>query len=152
MGNTSKKSKAKKASDAPDAPKKKTVFDTINALSSVRPLTYQQLQDDGFPYEPFLINRAFSLSEETIGLANLMNKNSGLDKEMHATFYIHALRPRRRFEQWPKALVDEEAKTIAQYYGMSLREAKLHRNLHTKDELDTMRTIVAEGIRLSRSR
>lgn len=134
----------------PTVPAKKTVFDTIRSVSGIRPLSYQQLRDEGFPYEPFIVNRAFSLTEETVRMSSLMNERPWLDADMQATFYIHALRPKRRFEQWPKALKDEEVKTIAQYYGMSMREARLHHHLHTTEQLAAMREVLEQGARPSR--
>lgn len=132
--------------------KKKTIFDAINAVSSMRPLTYQDMQSEGLPYDAFMVNRAFSLSEDAVRAAALMNERPYLDKDMQATFYIHTLRPRRRFEKWPKALTDDDVSVIAQYYGMSVREAKLYANLHTKEQYAEMREVLAEGAQPSRYR
>lgn len=131
---------------------KNTIFQTINALSATRPLTYQDLIEDNLPYEPFMINRAFSLTEDTVLAAAQMNERPYLDKDVHATYYVHALRPRRRFEKWPKLLDDPDIKIIAQYYGMSPREAKLHLHLHTKEQVNVMRQALSEGARPSRYR
>lgn len=133
-------------------PKKNTIFDTVNAVSSVRPLTYQDIQSQNLPYDAFMINRAFSLSEDAVRAAALMYERPHLDKDMQATFYIHTLRPRRRFEKWPKGLTDENTRLIAEYYGMSLREAKLHANLHTKEQYAEMREVLEHGARPSRYR
>lgn len=132
--------------------KKKTIFDAINAVSGVRPLTYQDMLSEGLPYEPFMVNRAFSLSEDAVRAAALMNERPHLDKDMQATFYIHTLRPRRRFEKWPKALTDDDVSVIAQYYGMSQREAKLYANLHTTEQYAEMREVLADGAQPSRYR
>jgi len=132
--------------------KKSTIFDTIKAISSTRPLTYQDLQDENCPYEPFMVNRAFSLTEDTVLAASMMNERSHLDKDMQAEFYIHTLRPRRRFEKWPKNLTDADATTVAQYYGMSVREAKISSHLHTKEQVEAMRKVLEEGARPSRFR
>lgn len=141
------------SSSEPIATKKApTIFDTINALSSIRPLTYHDLVEDNLPYDRFMINRAMSLSEDTVLAAAQMNERSHLDKDVHAAYYIHALRPRRRFEKWPKLLDDPDAKIIAQYYGMSVREAKFHLRLHTKEQVITMRRLLEEGGRPSRIR
>lgn len=131
---------------------KKTIFDAINAVSSVRPLTYQDMQSQNLPYDAFMVNRAFSLSEDAVRAAALMNERPHLDKDMQATFYIHTLRPRRRFEKWPKGLNDAEIGLIADYYGMSHREAKLHANLHTKEQYAEMREVLEHGARPSRYR
>lgn len=133
-------------------PKKKTIFDTINAVSSVRPLSYQDIQSQNLPYDAFMVNRAFSLSEDAVRAAALMNERPHLDKDMQATFYIHTLRPRRRFEKWPKGVTEEEIRLIADYYGMSPREAKLHANLHTKEQYAEMREVLEHGARPSRYR
>lgn len=131
---------------------KKTIFNTITALSSVRPLTYQDMMSEGLPYEPFMVNRAFSLSEDAVRAASLMNERPYLDKDMQATFYIHTLRPRRRFEKWPKGLQDEEITVIAQYYGMSVREAKYYKNLHTTEQITAMKGVLEDGARPTRYR
>lgn len=135
-----------------ESKKPATIFDTINALSSTRPLTFEELHERNYPYEPFMVNRAFSLSEDAVRAAALMNERPHLDKDMQATFYIHTLRPRRRFEKWPKGLKNDEVEILAEYYGMSLREAKLHANLHTKEQYAVMREVLEQGARPSRYR
>jgi hypothetical protein len=132
--------------------KKPTIFNTINALSATRPLTYQDLVEQNLPYEPFMVNRAFSLSEDAVLAASMMNQRPHLDKADQAAFYIHTLRPRRRFEKWPKSLEDPDSAVIAKYYGMSQREAKLSANLHTKEEVTVMRKVLEDGASPSRFR
>lgn len=139
-------------SSASKPPKKKTLFDTIKAVSSVRPLTYEDIVAQDLEYDPLMVNRAFSLSEDAVRAAALMNERPHLDPEMQATFYIHTLRAKRRFEEWPKKLVDEELPIIAQYYGISLREAKFHKNLHTKEQITAMQEILKDGARPTRYR
>lgn len=136
--------------DEEEVIKENVTFKAISALSSIRPLTYQDIVEENWPYEPFLINRAFSLSEDTVKAAAQMNEHPTLTKDMHAAYYIHSVRPRRRFEKWPKLLDDPEVTIIAQYYGMSIREAKLHLHLHTKEALRAMQKSLAMGGQPSR--
>jgi len=144
--------------DEEEVVKENLAFKAINALSSIRPLTYQDIVEENWPYEPFLINRAFSLSEDTVKAAAQMNEHPTLTKDMHAAYYIHSVRPRERFkrkadgttQKWPKLLDDPEVKIIAQYYGLSIREAKLHLHLHTKEQVNMMRRALEEGARPSR--
>lgn len=138
--------------DSNKSPKPPSIFDTIKAISSTRPLTFANLVEDNLPYDAFMINRAFSLTEDTVLAAALMNERPHLDKDMQAAFYISTLRPRRRFEKWPKSLDDPTAKTVAAYYGMSVREAKLSANLHTNEEIQEMRKVLDDGARPSRFR
>lgn len=132
--------------------KKKTFFDTVNTLSATRPLTYEDLVEQGLPYDSFMINRAFSLSEDAVLAASIMNQYAQLDKREQSAFYIHTLRPRRRFEKWPGKLSDPDTEIVARYYGMSPREAKLSANLHTKEELRAMRKVLEDGATPSRFR
>lgn len=104
------------------------------------------------PYEAFLVNRAFSLTADTVLAAALMNERSWLPADIQATFYIHAVRPRSRWEKWPKGLEDKDADTVAGYYGMSTREAKAHAKLHTKKQLTEMRKMLDDGAVPSRFR
>jgi len=131
-------------------PPKPTAFTTIRALSENRPLSYKDIRKEGWPYEAFLINRAFSLNPETIMMAAMMNERPNIDRDMHAAFYIATLRPRRRFESWPKELKDDEVKVLCDYYGMSPREARLHRGLHTVDQLTEMKRLLQDGVRFTR--
>lgn len=143
-----KKKKAVEADEEPSAP---TVFTTINHLSSVRPLKYANLVEQNMPYQKFLINRAFSLSEDTVMAASMMNERSGLDDDIQATFYIHAVRPRKRWEKWPKSISQDTIEIIAQYYGMSKREAKTVAELHTSEHISSMKAFLETGARPSRN-
>jgi hypothetical protein len=124
---------------------KVTPFTTIKHISETRPLSYKDLPEMQLPYEPFLVNRAFSLSEDTVLIAALMNERSGISHDMQASFYIGAIRARRRFEKWPKGIADKDVDTIASYYAMSKKEARLHQNLHTKAQLKTMQSLLDAG-------
>lgn len=131
---------------------KPNVFTAIKMISSQRPVCYQDIVEANAPYETFMVNRAFSLSEDTVIAANAMNLRGYLDKDAQATYLIHAIRPRHRFEKWPKMESDAEIDIIARYYGMSTREAKLSRGLHTISEVAVMKAVLEEGAHPSRFR
>lgn len=123
-------------------PKKPSPFDTVNALSETRPLVYNDLMELGCSYDPFLINRAFSLHQDTVFVAALLNERSFLDKDVQATFLINTVRPRKRWAKWPKQSEDDKARIVADYYGMSLREAKLSVDLHTDEQIFEMKKLL----------
>lgn len=138
--------------EAVEVTKKPNVFDTIKAISATRPLTYQQIEEKRCPYEPFIVNRAFSLHEDTVKQASVMNQRPQLEKSEQATYYIHSIRPRHRFKEWPKLLFDPEIAIIAKYYGMSPREAKLSAHIHTNEQVKVMRKVLDEGASPSKFR
>lgn len=131
---------------------KPNIFTTIKAISEVRPLVYDDIVEMGSPYEPFMVNRAFSLSKDTVLAASLMNERPFLENREQVAFYVNTLRPRNRFEAWPKMANDEEAEVIAKYYGMSRREARLFARLHTTEQFAAMRSVLEEGATPSRIR
>jgi hypothetical protein len=130
--------------------KKPTIFSTVKALSETRPLMYADIVEQDLPYEAFMVNRAFSLSEDTTIAASIMNLHSWMDKDQQAMFYIHTIRPRRRFEKWPKTMEQDAVNTIAKYYGMSRREALLHVQLHSPEQLNAMCEVLSQGAEPSR--
>lgn len=129
---------------------KNTTFTTIKAISETRPLTYKDLKDMNAPYDPFLVNRAFSLSEDSILAASLMNLRGHIDDDMQASFYIRTLRPRKRFEKWPKALDQDNISIIAKYYGMSRREASFYEATHSDEQITAMKEVLKLGAEPSR--
>lgn len=143
--------KKKKSEPTEDKPVKPTPFMTIRALSQTRPFKYEDAQEQGWPYEPYLINRAFSMTEDTALLAAMMNERSHICNEMHAAFYVTTVRPRARFEKWPKAAEEEEVALLCNYYGWSPREARLSVGIHTESQLTEMRELLQDGVRRSRS-
>ena len=131
-----------------DKVQKPSPFGTIKAISETRPLTYQSLVDAGLPYETFLVNRAFSLTADTVLIAAMLNERSHLDADVQALFYINTIRPRKRWEKWPKGITDKRVTIVAKYYGISEREAKLSMSLHSEDQLSTMEKAISEGTNL----
>ena len=129
--------------------KKPTPFDVINALSEIRPLTYNDLLEKG-PYDTFLINRSLSLSEDTTFIAAILNERSFLDKDVQANFIINTVRPRRRWSKWPKTVDKSKDQLVANYYGISLREAKLYSGLHSEKQLQEMSKILDTGQKVVR--
>ena len=129
--------------------KKQTPFDVINALSETRPLTYNDLLEKG-PYDTFLINRSLSLSEDTTFIAAILNERSFLDKDVQANLIINTVRPRRRWAKWPKTVDKSKDQLVANYYGISLREAKLYSGIHSEEQLNEMSKVLDTGQKVIR--
>ena len=136
----------------PKAPAKPTLFTTIAAVSSTRPLTYKDVHEREWPVDAFMMNRAFSLSEDSVLAANMLNQRPHLPADAHIAFYVNTLRARRRFEKWPKSLVDDETRTIARFYGISYREATQCHGIHTTEEVVEMQRLLDQGAQPTRLR
>lgn len=117
-------------------PKKQTPFGAIKLITERRPLTLRDFDD--VPYDAFLTTRALSLTKDTVLVASMVNQRPQMDRDMQIAFYLSSIRPRRRYESWPKQLEDPETQLIAAYYGMSKREAAIQRGIHTTEQYTAM--------------
>lgn len=102
------------------------VFDIVTDLSQVKNDLSRNANRDEFEkeYNPFMINKAFSMHVDTCMYAAQMNELWELDKQLQHDYFLHALSPKKRFG-WIKG--DEKDKSIelvAKVYNVNLRRAK----------------------------
>lgn len=74
-------------------------------------------------YKPYIINRSLSGSMDCILIANEMNKNSHLDKDMQYAFYLHLVRKKKRYNTWIHKSKIENLDVVKKYYGYSNEKA-----------------------------
>jgi hypothetical protein len=96
-------------------------------------------------YNAFIINRALSYHSDAILVANALNERAHLDKKLQALFLINTLRPRKRYSKWVKAVVSDDARVVAEYYGCSLRRARELVSLHSSEQLTNMCARLEKG-------
>ena len=89
------------------------LFDITNNINSKTGLlSLEELKE---AYTPFIINKAFSQTKDTIFYANEMNCNSNLSIDMQYDFYYHLIPKKKRFGKWNKKdKADEELINIIQ--------------------------------------
>ena len=139
--------------------KKLSFFDIVNninlcqkspdILKGVTADSSEALPDPESPekaYIPFMINRSFSFFQDTVLFANEMNIASHLPARMQYDFYKTALRPRKRFSKWFKAIPDSnDIKVIMEHYGYSSQKAQDVLDLFSKDDLKQLHKIHSKG-------
>jgi len=104
--------------------KKLNVFTFIDIISTKR--NYIELDEENInEYNPFVINMAFSLSIDTLMYANEMNTHYNIPKSQHYAYLINSnIRPRNRYEKWPKKLENQNLELIKEYYKYSDAKAR----------------------------
>lgn len=127
------------------AAKQTKIWQYYDAVSARRDVSILDDPDFDKEYQPFLINRGLSYHEDAVLSANLMNERAALDKKLQVLFLINTLRPRKRFSQWVKSSVSDDARTVAEYYGCSLRHARDLVSLHTSEQLAYMQSRLEKG-------
>lgn len=72
--------------------KKTAIFSIVNNIS------YNKNQSlDISDYNPFIVNKAFSLYPDTILISNEMNINHHISKKMQHDYLFHMIRKRKRW-------------------------------------------------------
>jgi len=106
------------------------LFDLINHLS-----TKQEYEYDIKDYTPWMINKAFSNTMDTVYFAEAMNKFSHLPKDIQRDFYLQALPAKKRYGKWNKATINNQVEMIMTNYQVNQQVAEKYLKLLSKSEL-----------------
>ena len=115
--------------------------DWLNSIN----FTKEDLSDKVGDYPPYIINRCLSAHIDCILFANEMNMNHHLDKDMQYTFYLNALRKRKRFSPWIRKDKVQDLECIKQYYGYSNEKASQVLKLLNKEQLNFIKKRLEKG-------
>lgn len=96
-------------------------------------------------YSPFMVNRGLSYFQDTVLLANEMNRASHIDHRMQYDFLRIAIRKRKRFSKWMKKTVPARIETIKEYYGYSDAKAEAISDLISDDDIKAMKVVLSKG-------
>jgi hypothetical protein len=118
-------------------------FDFINDITHKKEniLTLDNEKD----YSPFLTNRALSYHQDTVLLANEMNRCSHIDHALQHHFLLHAIRKRKRFSKWAKKSVPAKVEVIKEYYGYSDAKAEAVQDLISDETIKEMKSVLSKG-------
>lgn len=114
------------------------VFDYVKTINEKT----DQLDIDG--YVPFIVNKAFSFTLDTIFYANMMNINSHIDAKMQYDFYYHALPKKKRFGKWIKKDTPDIA-SIREYYNCSIQKAIEYSKILTIEQVAILKQRMDKG-------
>lgn len=96
-------------------------------------------------YNPYLVNRGLSYFQDTISLANEMNRFHFLDKKLQYEFLLNIVRKRKRFSKWHKKEQDQNVEIISEYYNCSQRKASDILKVLTEEQVSAIREIHLKG-------
>ena len=96
-------------------------------------------------YNSFLVNRGLSYFQDTVLLANEMNRNHHLDEKLQYDFLRNIVRKRKRFSKWAKKDTVDSIEVIKEYYGYSNSKAESVADLISPEQLDYMRSKLSKG-------
>ena len=124
------------------ASKKITPFDFLNSINHSKKDMY--LGNDN-AYIPYMINRSLSYFNDTVLMANEMNRYHHLDGELQYQFLLNIVRPRKRFSKWIKPEANDNIDAVKKYYGYSDEKARQVLPLLTTEQIKTINKKVHTG-------
>jgi hypothetical protein len=98
-------------------------FDFINAIND----TKQNIMVDDITekaYNAWIVNHTLSYFNDTVLLANEMNRYHHLDNHPQFSFLINTVRKRKRFSKWMKPVKSDDLEVVKAYYGYSNDKAR----------------------------
>ena len=119
-------------------------FDYLNSIN----LTKQDIMIDDDcekAYNSFMVNRGLSYFQDTIIIANEMNKHHQIDNKLQYQFLINMIRKRKRFSKWAKAQKESDIDAVKEYYGYSNEKARQALTLLSPDQITIIKNKVSKG-------
>ena len=119
-------------------------FDYLNSIN----LTKKDIMIDDDcekAYNSFMVNRGLSYFQDTIIIANEMNRHHQLDNKLQYQFLINMIRKRKRFSKWAKAQKESDIDAVKEYYGYNNEKARQALTLLSPDQITIIKNKVSKG-------
>ena len=115
------------------------LFDILDAITQTK--EDLNFNDDEIKknYSNFIINRFVSMSEAFIPLVNEINKYGDIPKSVHYRYLSSSMPKRKQYFKYLKKQKDineDELPYIADYFSVSIREAKQYMTMLKKETIN----------------
>ena len=115
-------------------------FDITKNINTGGPNLMRDTENDELAqkgYPAFVVNRAFSYTQDTLHIANVINQYHQLDARPQYEFLKSAIRPKKRYgSKWAKPETNDTINTIAEHYKCNRRVAEQYLTLMTQQQID----------------
>lgn len=129
---------------------KKRPFDFVKSINQTKEDLMTDTANDEMAekeYDPFIVNKALSFFPDTVILSNEMNQRSHLSNRMQFYFYLHSIRKKARFKEWPKKEKDSNIELIRKYFCYNDAKAQTALSMLTEDDIDKIKDSLTTGIK-----
>ena len=96
-------------------------------------------------YPPFIVNKILSGFQDTVMLANEVNRNHFLDKDMQFQFLLNSIRAKKRFSPFLRADKLKDIECVKEYYGYNNEKAKSALDILTKEQIKLIKEKLFKG-------
>ena len=96
-------------------------------------------------YNSFMVNRGLSYFQDTVIIANEINRHHQIDSKLQYQFLINMIRKRKRFSKWAKAQKESDIDAVKEYYGYSNEKSRQALTLLSPDQITIIKNKVSKG-------
>jgi len=96
-------------------------------------------------YNAFMVNRSLSYFNDTVLMANEINRYHHLDNRLQFDFLLNIVRKKKRFSKWMKPETVSDVEVVKDYYGYTNEKAKQALTLLTSDQINELKKKVYKG-------
>ena len=119
-------------------------FDYLNSIN-ISKTDIMSSDIDEKAYNSFMVNRCLSYFNDTVILANEMNRYAHIDSRLQYDFLKQIVRKRKRFSKWTKVDKTPDIDVIKEYYNYSKEKAHQILPLLTSEQIDVLRRKISKG-------
>ena len=117
----------------------------LNSINLVKNDLMEEDPDNIRQFSPFIINKCMSGHIDTLMIANEMNLNHGLDKDMQYRFYLNSVRKRKRYSPWLRKDKVKDLDVVKSYYGYSNEKAQQALRILSPEQIDYIKSKLETG-------
>jgi hypothetical protein len=138
--------KTKKSPSAETEEKTEKPFDFFRFVDDVS-FRKQNLfnEETEAKYEPYMINKALSLSVDCVLYVNELNLYYDLPKVMQHDYLINSIRSRKRYEKWPKPEKNEDFQAVKEYYKYNDAKTRTALSILDKKQIAIIKEKLEKG-------
>lgn len=124
---------------------KRSPFDYVKSINSTKEYL-METSDDINDYNAFIVNRTLGHFLDTVLYANMMNKNSHLDKKMQYDYLFHSIRKKYRFSKYDKKPEkDKNIELIMDIYKYNYLKAKEVYSILSEEQISELKKRQQKG-------
>jgi hypothetical protein len=101
--------------------------------------------DEESKYPAFMVNRGLSYFQDTVLLANEMNRCHHLDGQLQYDFLRGIVRKRKRFSKWAKKVAVKDVEVVKEFYGYTDAKAESVMDLFSPEDILEMKAKLSKG-------
>ena len=119
-------------------------FEYLNAINYTKQnIMVDDIAEKG--YNSFMVNRGLSYFNDTVLMANEMNRYHQIDSRLAFDFLINIIRKKKRWSKWIKADEVANLELIKEYYGYSNEKAKSALTLMSNEQIEQLKLRIYKG-------